>query len=229
MTKANVKKSKQTSNHVDKALKTRSMTRINSNSKTKVKALSKGNDKPKLTQKLKTTKTIVKVANLTKKNIKMHCEQSKESETRGNQYWRYSKKSKWSGNSDTKGSVDSGLLDENICYECGISTKNLSLEDWNQFILCDRCDAEYHLTCLNLDKVPRISFTCPRCQQAYVEFNHLKYVVNINDLPVVSRRKLKNPPSYCYSPSRPVSEAWNELIEKGLMCVSKVFSHSVMK
>jgi len=54
----------------------------------------------------------------------------------------------WSGNSESDGSVDTACLDENVCYECGESTCDLSKEELDTIVLCDWCDGEYHLKCV---------------------------------------------------------------------------------
>lgn len=49
--------------------------------------------------------------------------------------------------------------DEVTCKVCGID------EDYESIILCDNCDAEYHLYCLNppLEEVPEGKWFCPTC------------------------------------------------------------------
>lgn len=109
--------------------------------------------------------------NLSKENLAKHDElngDEKLVEKKRNRYWI---KSKWSGNSDDEGSVDSGILEENICFHCGISTS--SATEWSNVVLCDRCDGEYHLDCVGLESVPRISFTCPRCQEEIAAYSKL--------------------------------------------------------
>lgn len=66
-----------------------------------------------------------------------------------------------SGNEDDKGSVVSAILDEDICYECGGYT--LDGSEWNNVILCDLCDGEYHLHCQGLKCMPEGSFMCNKC------------------------------------------------------------------
>jgi hypothetical protein len=132
------------------------------------------------------------------------------------QYWKKSNKAKWEGqqekidaadiiqmnhpnaigNSNSLGSVDSGLLDENVCYECGLNT--LQQANWNDLILCDICDGisfvdccnirsycygglgEYHIGCVNRDSVPRAKFTCPRCAEELREFRNLRYMRKVD-------------------------------------------------
>jgi len=72
----------------------------------------------------------------------------------------------WEGNSDSEGSVDSGVLEENICYECGELTADLPAGDWEGLIICDRCDLEYHTLCVGFEKgdmLPRRFWQCPKC------------------------------------------------------------------
>ena len=63
-----------------------------------------------------------------------------------------------SGNEDDKGSVVSAILEEDICYECGLST--LNSDSWNDVIMCDLCDSEYHLHCQQLTVAPTGSWVC---------------------------------------------------------------------
>ena len=64
----------------------------------------------------------------------------------------------WRGNEGDRGSVASGILEEDLCQICGLST--LSTEGRSNIILCDICDSEYHVPCLKLNKVPRSTFDC---------------------------------------------------------------------
>ena len=78
-----------------------------------------------------------------------------------------------SGNSDDDGTVASGILDENICFECGMET--IGEPDWEKLFLCDRCDGEYHLNCCYLKVAPRKSkeFTCRRCKDEFENLSKL--------------------------------------------------------
>jgi hypothetical protein len=67
----------------------------------------------------------------------------------------------WIGNEDDNGSVASGVLEEDYCFECGLST--LETLHLNNVILCDICDGEYHLECVGLDRIPRSTFVCNKC------------------------------------------------------------------
>jgi hypothetical protein len=72
----------------------------------------------------------------------------------------------WEGNSDSDGSVDSGVLEENICHECGELTADLPPEEWSSLIICDRCELDYHTICVGFsegDPLPRHAWTCPKC------------------------------------------------------------------
>jgi hypothetical protein len=82
--------------------------------------------------------------------------------------------SSWDGNSDSLGSVNSGVLDENLCFHCGLETTE---DDFGSTILCDGCDGEYHLTCVGLTSLPRITWTCSRCREERAWFANLKYEV----------------------------------------------------
>lgn len=139
------------------------------------------------------------------------------------EYWRHSKKLNWDGYSDEAGSVASGILEESICFDCGELTT--LCDDWSKLVLCDGCEGEYHLECVNLDLAPRKRFICPRCVQDTREFEGINY--NIKGFPIPKDKKKKR--IICYSPSRPLYLAWEECVEKGFMVVSKVFSYEIMK
>lgn len=80
--------------------------------------------------------------------------------------------SSWDGNSDSLGSVNSGILEENVCFECGIET---SSEDYNKILLCDVCDGEFHLSCSRVTHVPHHSWTCHLCRGERLWFSALKF------------------------------------------------------
>jgi hypothetical protein len=145
----------------------------------------------------------------------------------------------WEGNSDTDGSVDSGAMEENICFECGKLTINDVAES---IVVCDVCASEIHLECLGLTIVPRKGYVCPRCKEDEYNFGELKYDVYKPDVYKLGKanwsresnfpipKLTKNAPKieYVYSPSRPIEEAWPECVEKGFMSVSRVFDASTM-
>ncbi len=135
----------------------------------------------------------------------------------------------WEGNSDSDGSVDSGVLDEDLCYECGIDTKDLPPESWSSLIICDTCSAEYHLACVKLEKVPRNStpFRCPKCFAEEDWFKNFSFKVDDPRFKVPKKKNTKL--SICYSPSKPLDLAFEECKAKGLMVVSNVFPKDVMK
>jgi hypothetical protein len=81
-----------------------------------------------------------------------------------------------SGNEDDKGSVTSAILDEDICYECGLST--LNGEEWNNVIMCDMCDGEYHLQCQHLSAMPEGSFVCTKCVADEKFYKDLRFEVS---------------------------------------------------
>jgi hypothetical protein len=66
-----------------------------------------------------------------------------------------------SGNADDQGSVVSAILEEDICFQCGLST--ISADGWGEVIMCDVCDGEYHCSCQNLTSAPEGSFVCLKC------------------------------------------------------------------
>ena len=136
------------------------------------------------------------------------------------------KGSDWEGNSDDEGSVDSAILDESICYECGSSTINDP--DWQNLLICDVCDGEYHLGCMGLDRVPRNGWTCQRCYEEVQFASKNKYAVESEKF-VMPRKKKGTEVSICYSPSRPLSQAFGECKSKGMMMVSRVFTYELMR
>jgi len=145
----------------------------------------------------------------------------------------------WEGNSDTDGSVDSGAMEEDVCFECGKLTTN---DDPLAIIMCDICASEIHLACLGLEMIPRKGYSCPRCKEDEYAFGDLKYDVykpdryNLGSRNITREsnfpipKKNKNTPNveYVYSPSRPLEEAWKECVEKGFMSVSRVFDAQTM-
>ena len=85
----------------------------------------------------------------------------------------------WEGYSDDEGSVDSGVLDESVCFECGKQTKRTKEHD--NLILCDICDSEYHLECVGLDHRPltrSACYTCHRCVEDDRHFATLDFKVH---------------------------------------------------
>ena len=131
----------------------------------------------------------------------------------------------WGGNSDSDGSVDSAVLDEDICFHCGKATTDEA--DWSSLIICDVCEAEYHLSCLNLAMVPRNKFRCHKCIKDEVAFEYLKFEIDDPRFKIASTKRCKA--EVVYSPSRPLEFAFEECTRKGLMVVSDVFSYEVMK
>ena len=81
----------------------------------------------------------------------------------------------WEGNSDDEGSVDTGALDEDVCFWCGRDTSDEP--NWDSLVICDRCSGDFHLTCVGLDAVPRAAWVCPRCKEDDNEFWGLKYML----------------------------------------------------
>lgn len=143
----------------------------------------------------------------------------------------------WSGNSDSKGSVDSACLDEDICYECGESTTDMKEEDFDKIVLCERCEGEFHLICVNKECLPRkqVDFFCPRCLEEEIQFNDLSYDIVVKDWKgrrVSTEFKIKKGRAkvgLSFSPSRPLELAWQEFQEKQFMCVSRVFDFETMR
>ena len=137
----------------------------------------------------------------------------------------------WEGNSDSEGSIDSACLDEDICFTCGKNTKNE--ENWENLLLCDRCDGEHHLSCVYLEVIPRKGWVCPACKEEIREFEGLTYNVQGVGFNLVRKRKrglgTSEDEAVVYSPSRPLEMAWEECQQKGFMVVAKVLSYDVMR
>lgn len=81
-----------------------------------------------------------------------------------------------SGNEDDAGSVVSAILDEDICYMCGLCT--LGVNEWNNIVMCDICDGEYHLQCQNIFKIPDGSFTCSKCTTDMEHYKNMEFSVS---------------------------------------------------
>ena len=98
-------------------------------------------------------------------------------------------------------------------------------------MMCDACDGEFHLRCMSLEAAPKGEWACPGCLADEKEFKNLKYLV-IGQKPTdftLPRKRKKDKVVVCYSPSKPLEIAWEECVEKGFMCVSKVFSHDIIR
>jgi hypothetical protein len=101
---------------------------------------------------------------------------SKKKEITTKEYQHAYEDPNWEGNEDETGSVDSGVMEEDFCFECGISTL-ANADEWNNVILCDRCDAEYHLKCVGLEVVPRREYICRKCVSEVENMKDLKFDV----------------------------------------------------
>lgn len=82
----------------------------------------------------------------------------------------------FSGNEDDKGSVVSALLEEDICYHCGMNTMNG--DEWGEVVMCDTCDGEYHLRCQGLSSTPEGSFVCSKCVEDEQHFKDMRFEVS---------------------------------------------------
>lgn len=82
----------------------------------------------------------------------------------------------FSGNEDDKGSVVSALLEEDICYHCGLGTMNG--DEWGEVVMCDLCDGEYHLRCQGLESTPEGSFVCTKCVDDENHFKDMRFEVS---------------------------------------------------
>jgi len=131
---------------------------------------------------------------------------------------------KFEGNSDSEGSIDSAALDEDICFECGTNT--LYEQNWESLLICDRCSGEYHLKCVGLDMIPRRGWICRSCKQEMDSFEGLNYSMDEFEIP---KQRKNDEITIVYSPSKPLARAWEECKEKGFMCVSKVFDYEIIK
>lgn len=138
-----------------------------SKSRQKSEENSKNMKKEQKIKKEPSSKKSAKTPRLTKKVLSAY-----EEETRGIR--PIDRGSSWDGNSDSLGSVNSGVLDENLCFICGIETTD---DDYEKVVLCDCCDGEYHLSCVGLSGLPRISWTCSLCRDERMWFSKLKYDV----------------------------------------------------
>lgn len=121
-------------------------------------------------------------------------------------------------------SFGSGLLDENVCFTCGLDTKD---EAWDKLILCDACEGEYHLSCVGLDLLPRRKYWhCPYCIKDSEAFHDVPLHSNSSlQLTKTSSKQV----SLCYTPSKPLEVAWEECLRRGYMCVKGVFSHDIIQ
>lgn len=81
----------------------------------------------------------------------------------------------WEGYSDEAGSVESGVLDENVCCDCGIKTNRK--KECDELVLCDVCDSEYHIKCVGLERTRTraLAWTCPRCVEERTHFSSLSF------------------------------------------------------
>lgn len=83
---------------------------------------------------------------------------------------------KWEGYSDEEGSVESGVLDEKVCCDCGVRTNRK--KEWEELVLCDICDSEYHMKCVGLERsrTRALVWTCPRCLEEEANFASLSFL-----------------------------------------------------
>jgi hypothetical protein len=127
--------------------------------------------------------------------------------------------SDFSGYSNDRCSVVSGLLEESICFECGLVTNS---DPWDSLIICDSCEGEYHICCVfdvSAGQLPpRATYICKRCKQEEQAFLDVKFHVHSN-FKIPKRKPSDKSQEKCYSPSRPLVQAWKELEAKGFMCV----------
>jgi hypothetical protein len=80
------------------------------------------------------------------------------------------------GYSDEEGSVESGILDEKVCCECGIKTDRK--KECEELVLCDVCDSEYHMKCVGMERTRTraLVWTCPRCLDEETHFSSLSFL-----------------------------------------------------
>ena len=148
-------------------------------------------------------------APLTAKSLTLYADKNKDRNSKRERTFRTSS---WSGNTDSDGTVDSGALDEDVCFECGNKTEDY-LAPGCTIIICDTCEGEYHLKCVELDMPPRHKWSCPACMKERVWNLRMSY--EPQGFPVPRIRKSDPDPEWCYSPSRPLELAWPECVEKG--------------
>jgi len=115
------------------------------------------------------------------------------------------------------------LLEEDVCFCCGQETSNE--HDWSSLIICDGCEGEYHLECVNLQQVPSQNFHCPRCLDEHATFRRLNFDVHKHFQLPLHNKDLK----IRYSFSQPLELAWSFCLMKGFMMVANVFSCAAMK
>jgi PHD-finger len=73
---------------------------------------------------------------------------------------------------DDAWSVDSAVLEEDVCSICGMDTKWGILD--KSIILCDRCDGEFHVQCLTDVSPVRVSvknWVCVLCKEELKELS----------------------------------------------------------
>jgi len=122
-------------------------------------------------------------------------------------------------------SVESGVLDEDICWACGASTGNPS--EYDEVLICDICSGEYHLSCINLSRVPRSAWACSCCKTEYQKLKPLRF--SIRGRFRVPRKNLSRVKSLSYNPGKPLHAAMLECSEKGVMIVKNVFNDEVLR
>ena len=167
----------------------------------------------------------VKSLPLTAKTLVMYHDKGKGRTTKKQRTFRTSS---WSGNTNSDGTVDSGALDEDVCFECGESTTDF-LQPGRTILICDMCEGEYHLACVQLDLAPRHGWECPACTNERRRGLELCFDVEGECFEIPPLRRHDPKPEWCYSPSRPIEKAWPECVEKGFMTVKQVFTYDIMK
>ena len=99
---------------------------------------------------------------------------------------------------DDASSVDSAVLEEDVCSICGLDTK-CGIQDKSVF-LCDRCYSEFHAKCLEANSVVRESdenWICSLCKE------------EIQEVPWGESTFIRSK-NFCYSPSKPLDLAFEE-------------------
>jgi hypothetical protein len=102
---------------------------------------------------------------LTAKSLTLYADKNKDRTTKRQRTFRTSS---WSGNEDSDGTVDSGALDEDVCFECGNKTDDY-MQPGCTILICDTCEGEYHLKCVDLEIPPRNKWSCPACMRERVK------------------------------------------------------------
>lgn len=121
---------------------------------------------------------------------------------------------------------DGGILDEEICWECGVELKK---SEYKHVIVCDICSGEFHIRCIKQARLPRepAQWTCPLCKTEREKFTSLLF--NVSPQFEIPNKRHRKEADVVYNPSRPLDLAFSECVSKGLMMVKQLLPHNIMK